>query len=75
MELACQLEKYQALLEPEWAPRDVNQEADDLTNSRAEGFRSELKLASTMDEVGLMVLPQLHRRVLEFYASVVAWRW
>ena len=32
MELAAQLEARRAVLMPDWAPRDMNTEADALTN-------------------------------------------
>ena len=44
MELAAQLEKANAWVYTEWTPRDLNVEADALTNEDFEGFDPKLKV-------------------------------
>ena len=50
-----------------WAPRDVNAEADDLTNQRFEGFDPSKRRAASLEEVDLIMLPALHTKALEYY--------
>jgi hypothetical protein len=67
MELAARLEKARAHLDLEWAPRELNQEADDLSNSIMEGFDPALRTEVVLGDLGWLVLPQMLREGLEFY--------
>ena len=72
MELAAQLEACRAVLTPDWAPRDMNVEADDLTNEDFSKFTPGLRIHVDMDTLPWLVFPSLVREAREFYAGVVA---
>jgi hypothetical protein len=71
MELAARLEKSRAILDLEWAPRELNQEADDLSNSITEGFDPALRTEVVLGDMSWLVLPQLFREGLEFYSETL----
>ena len=72
MELAAQLEAHRAVFTPDWAPRDMNVEADDLTNEDFSKFTPGLRIHVDMDTLPWLVFPSLVREAREFYADVVA---
>jgi hypothetical protein len=59
MEMSAQLEARGARLLAEWAPRELNQEADDLTNGIFEGFDPAKRLASGWGDLDFLVLDRL----------------
>jgi hypothetical protein len=72
MELAVQLERRGARLELEWCPRELNQEADDLSNLKTGAFRPELRVDFDPLELPFIVLPKLMRDGSGFYSEVRA---
>ena len=74
MELAVQLERRGARLDLEWCPRELNQEADDLSNLKVDAFRPELRLHVDPQKLPFIVLPQLMEAGSEFYKEVRAAR-
>ena len=74
MELAEQMAKHCTRLTVSWAPRDVNQEADDLSNGLFEGFSEELRVPMVMKEVKWELLPDLLRDGEAYYHELAALR-
>ncbi len=66
MELAAQLERHEMRLNVEWTPRDLNQEADDLSNFRFAGFHPAHRLGSRLEDINFIVLDRLLCHALEF---------
>jgi hypothetical protein len=67
MELAAQLEARQTRLTLEWSPREVNQQADDLTNEKFDEFELSRRLEVDFDRLPWKYLPQAMREGMEFY--------
>ena len=67
MEAAAQMEARGLELKLNWAPRDLNEEADSLSNLRFAGFTPRLRVAVDLAELPLLVLPRLTRQACEFY--------
>jgi hypothetical protein len=67
MELAAQLEARQTRLTLEWSPREVNQQADDLTNEKFDEFEMSRRLEVDFDRLPWKYLPQAMREGMEFY--------
>ena len=65
MELSSRLETLGAKLECEWVPRELNQEADDLSNFISDGFAPALRVG------GLAVIPHLMSVAQMFYMDQV----
>ena len=60
MELSARLEAMGARLDAQWAPRELNQEADDLSNMKTEAFDPRLrKGTSHADSIPLVIIPHL----------------
>ena len=59
MEMAAQLDVFDAELELAWVPRNQNTEADDLTNARYEEFDGSLRIEVDLDKLPFIVLPKL----------------
>jgi hypothetical protein len=59
MEMAAQLDAFDAGMELAWVPRNQNVEADDLTNARDEEFDARLRVEVVLDKLPFMVLPKL----------------
>ena len=59
MEMATQLDAFDAEMELAWVPRNQNVEADDLTNARYEEFDAKLRVEVDLDKLPFMVLPKL----------------
>jgi len=74
MELAEQMSKHGTRLTVSWAPRDVNQEADDLSNGLFSGFSPDLRVPMIMEEMKWEVLPSLLRDGEEFYKELATLR-
>ena len=68
MELAARLEAFSARLDSSWVPRDLNQEADALSNFDDQGFNPELRVGTLeVDSVPLIVLPHMMKVAEAFY--------
>ena len=72
MELSAQMESRRAILEPEWAPREVNQEADALTNEVFGQFAPDFRISATMDSLPWVIFPRLVDESRNFYAELIA---
>jgi hypothetical protein len=70
MELAAQAEARGVKLLAEWAPREVNSEADALTNEMYEGFDANLRVNLDPSRLPLLVLPELMAEAACFYTLV-----
>ena len=74
MKLAAQLEARGAQLTLEWAPRELNQEADDLTHGEFGCFDPGLRITKPWEDLPWLVLPQLMAEAQAFYADLAALR-
>ena len=66
MELACQMEQSGARLAMEWAPRELNEEADRLSNNDHSGFREANRVDLRMDSIDWIVLKRMMTLGMEF---------
>ena len=57
-----------------WTPRDQNEEADDLTNSRFGRFDPALRINLEVSAIDWKVLPTMLKVAEELYADVQAMR-
>ena len=69
MELSAQLEDLKPSLSLEWAPREVNQEADDLTNEKFEAFSDRLRVPVVLKDLPWIYLPTALEQGMEFYGQ------
>ena len=69
MELAVALEQRSLALTAEWAPREWNAEADDLTNQRFSAFDPSLRVPFDMASHKWLVLGDLLKAGRDFYAE------
>ena len=67
MELAAQMESKRARLELEWIPRELNQEADDLSNDITSAFDPDLRMVASIEDVPFLVLNTLMAEARKFY--------
>ena len=72
MELSAQLEARGSRLIAEWAPRELNQQADDLTNGVFEGFSPDLRVAECIADVEFLVLSRLLEEACAFQRACEA---
>ena len=68
MEMSAQLEQKRARLDLDWVPRELNQEADDLSNLRLDGFSPDLCMASRPSDIRFLVLDGLVAEAAKFYS-------
>ena len=66
MELAAQLKSRSLRLETEWSPRDLNVEADRLSNLDYSGFEPALRVRVPLATAPWLVLPELMNSGREF---------
>ena len=66
------MEKRQLDLTLTWVPREVNAEADALSNLRFEGFSPDLRIAADMSNLPFVVLPDLQRDATVFYREIAS---
>ena len=69
MEAAAQMEALRLDLTLRWIPRDVNEEADALSNFKFGGFCPSQRLEASMDSLPFLVLPDLMSDASAFYAA------
>ena len=74
MELAAQLASQSVDLTLKWRRRDVNVEADALTNHEFEGFNPKTRVLPDLEGVKWLVLPWLEKEATKMYASIRAER-
>ena len=67
MELAAQLDMRGATLEASWVPREMNQEADDLTNDLVGAFNPELRIEVDLDQMDFKVLSLFEKAAADFF--------
>ena len=70
MELALQMRARGTRLAVQWAPRDLNEEADALTNLKFEGFTPDLRIPVGLAEVEYQGLRDFLKVGKGFYAEV-----
>ena len=70
MELALQMRARSTRLSVQWAPRDLNEEADALTNLDFKGFTPELRIPVDLATVQYQGLRESLRDGKGFYAEV-----
>ena len=64
------MSKHNTRLSVSWAPRDVNQEADDLSNGKFDGFDPALRVPLDLATITWELLPQLLRDGEVFYTEL-----
>ena len=69
MEAAAQMEELRVELSLLWLPREVNEEADALSNLRTLGFSPEHRVDVQIDRLPLIVLPALMKEAEDFYVG------
>lgn len=57
-------------LELKWTPREHNQDADDLTNSKQDNFSQDLRIDTPLEELPWKVLPELMRTATDLYKDI-----
>ena len=67
--LAAQLERRGLDLPLEWAPREMNAEADALADGRAEGFSPSRRVEINLRDPPWLVLPRLLQTGEAFYSA------
>ncbi len=67
MELAARLESSRLQLDLDWVPRELNREADDLSNSIFDKFTPELRVPVDLSLVQRQVLGRLMKEGAEYY--------
>ena len=68
-ELAAQLEARLLRLDTSWVPRELNTQADDLSNERVEDFQPELRLRLDPATHPWLVLARLQHMAGDFYEA------
>ena len=66
MELAAQMDKMRVRLDVHWTPRNLNQEADDLSNGKIEDFSTANRVTSDIREIEWLVLDKLMKFGMSF---------
>ena len=74
MELAARLEAARIQLDLDWVPRELNQEADDLSNGIIGGFSSQLRVRVDLKNLEWRVLGRLMAEGAEHFAATAAAR-
>ena len=72
MELAAQLDLRGAQLEASWVPRELNQEADDLTNELFEAFDQRLRIEVDLSRLDFKVLTKFESAAADFFQEARA---
>ena len=72
MEASAQMERLGLDLSLTWVPREVNSEADALSNLRFEGFDPSRRLEARVQDLPFLVLPTLEARAVAFYHQMAA---
>ena len=66
MELAAQMDKMRVRLDVRWTPRNLNQEADDLSNGKIEDFSIANRVINDIREIEWLVLDKLMKFGMSF---------
>ena len=74
MELALQMRARGTRLSVQWAPRDLNEEADALTNLDFKGFTPKLRIPVDLAKVEYHGLREFLQKGKGFYAEVASAR-
>ena len=72
MEVALRLERLRAKLSLEWVPREMNKEADALSNGKLDGFSADLRVLPS--EANWVVLDRLMAAGTAFHAEAKSLR-
>ena len=71
-EASAQMERLALDFSLTWVPREVNYEADALSNLRFEGFDPSRRLEARVQDLLFLVLPTLEARAVAFYHQMAA---
>ena len=74
MELAMQLHQKGIALNLEWVRRELNQEADDLSNFRFDDFQKENRIEVDLDSFKFILLDEFMKSTGELYKKVASAR-
>ena len=66
MELAAQMDRMRVRLDVHWTPRNLNQEADDLSNGKIEDFSTANRVMGDICEIEWLVLDKLMKFGMSF---------
>ena len=69
-EMAAQLEHRGILLQVEWVPRELNAEADSITNGQVDWLTASLRLKVVLPELPFLILNELLAAGGEFYKGL-----
>ncbi len=73
MELSARLESMGARLEPQWAPREFNQEADDLSNLKTSAFDPAWRRGTqSAESIPLLLMPTLFKMAARLHDEKLA---
>ena len=72
MEAAAQMEALGVDLTLRWLPRDMNAEADDLSNFRFSSFAHEHRVEVDLAHLPFLVLPHLSAALMDFHTTQVS---
>ena len=70
--LGSRAARRRAVFEPDWAPRELNQKADDLTSEVFTAFSDEHRVHVSVDSLPWLVFPKLVHQARKFYADILA---
>jgi hypothetical protein len=70
IELVEQLEKQGVILELIWQRRELNQDADDLTNKHFSNFNPELRMCPNLSDLPWIILPRLFEDAACLFAHI-----
>lgn len=70
IELSEQLRRRSAIMDLQWRQRDLNMEADALTNMELDGFDPLLRVGSTFSDIKWLVLPDIMETSVALYKEV-----
>ena len=74
MELAAQMEQRGCWIDLTWTPRELNQEADDLSNLRTGSFDESLRVPIDLVNSGWLVLDRTLEQGRDFFAGLAELR-
>ena len=70
MELSEQLRLRNSSLNLRWVPRELNQEADDLTNNRFDRFHEDLRIPIIQEDLDFLVLKDINKAAGDLFAEI-----
>ena len=71
MELSEEMRDQQVVMDLRWKPREENQEADDLSNMKVDGFSPDLRIRAGPSTVNFLVLDGLMEASAKLHEQLV----